>query len=120
MPQVELTLDQKLAAKHAAKTDWDTDKKNWVYISIPVENPLGEPHASISNNNHSFEAGKTYLVPPLVAQDVHERIKLYGRECVRRLQPNRDIKSLQQVVIGSASGGLYTPVDPGSIPDTTA
>lgn len=114
----ELTLQEKIDAKHIAKTDWDTPKDNWEYISIPEEDAIGRKHATVSNNNRNFEAGKTYLVPPAVAVDVRERLKIFNRECVRILQPKRDYKSEQQVDkfgTGSAAGIGVQSVDPSTI-----
>lgn len=102
-PVTPLTLDQKIAAKQAAKTDWQTDQKDWEYISIPAENALGEKHDTMGLNSHYFEAGKTYLVPPKVAETIKERLAVYAKACVRVLQPRRDYVSEQQVAIGSSS-----------------
>jgi hypothetical protein len=108
------TLQERIDAKHSAKTVWDSPKDRWEYITIPEENPLGEKHASIANNNHVFEAGKTYLVPPEIAEDVKDRLRVYQRACVRVLQPTRDYKAERQVAIGSTNPG-GNAVDPSTI-----
>lgn len=109
----EKTLQDRIEAKQRMKTDWDTDKSTWEYITIPEEDGLGRVHASVSNNHHVFEAGKTYLVPPVVAADVRERLKLFNRECVRVLQPRRDQRSENQVAMFGTPGAQA--VDPASI-----
>lgn len=95
---VEKSLEQKIAEKAAQKTDWDTDKKNWEWVTIPRENSLGEKHAEIIlNGKHEFTAGNKYLVPPAVADYITERLAIYARACVRILQPRRDYSAENQV-----------------------
>jgi hypothetical protein len=97
MAEKILTLEEKINKKSSDKTVWDTPKESWENISIPEENALGEPHASIWNNKHEFKAGQTYLVPPAVAGDVRDRLRAYAKSCVRVLQPRRDVKSEMEV-----------------------
>lgn len=92
---------------------WTTDKSNWEYVSIPAENALGYPHDTISVNRHEFKAGQTYLIPPEVALDVKDRLKVYARATIRTLQPRRDYAAERQVSIGSASAAVA--VDPSTL-----
>src|SRR5690349_10198079 len=94
------TLDERMAAKATQKTDWDTDQSTWEFITIPEENALGERHDSMSLNSHVFEPGKTYRVPPKVAETMRDRLKVYARACVRVLQPKRDVDAERRVAIG--------------------
>jgi hypothetical protein len=112
MAVVDKSLEQKFEEKRTAKTVWDTDKKNWVYVTIPAENALGEVHDAIGINDRSFGPDivrdpntdsvvavhpKTYLVPPEAAETINERLAVYNRACVRILQPKRDYKAEAQV-----------------------
>lgn len=117
MATPEKTLQERIEAKHAAKTVWDTDKKNWEYISIPEENALGEAHCSMGLNQHQFDPGQTYLVPPEVARTLKDRLKVYAKSCVRVLQPKRDYESENQVATGSTNPGqrAATHTDPSLI-----
>ena len=85
-----LTTQEKLDLKAKMPTAWTTDKKDWVYLTIPEENALGEKHDTMGLNTHYFEAGQTYLVPKEVYDTITERLKVYARACVRVLQPKRD------------------------------
>lgn len=105
MPAIEKTLEQKVLEKKAAKTVWDSDKKDWVNLSIPAENSLGEKHAPISVNGHEFEAGRSYLIPPQVAETVNDILRNYNRSCIRVLQPRRDVTAEMQVDRFTHSGG---------------
>jgi len=111
----ELTLQQKIDAKHNAKTVWDSPKDTWEYITIPAENAIGETHAPVTNNRHKFEAGNTYLVPPAVAEDVRDRLKVYAKASVRVLQPKRDYDAERKVSTYGSSGSIAVPVDPATI-----
>jgi hypothetical protein len=108
------TLAERIEAKRMAKTDWDTDKKNWEYISIPAENAIGERHDSVAVNEHVFDAGQTYLVPPAVAASVKERLAVYAKACIRILQPKRDVTSEQQVQLFGRNKTVQ-PVDPSTL-----
>ena len=83
MATIEKPLAQRQAEKRSAKTDWDTDKKDWTYVNIPAENALGQKHDTIRINEHEFEAGQSYLVPPAVAETVNERLAAYARANIR-------------------------------------
>jgi len=112
MPVAEAkTLEQKQFDKRNAKTVWQSDKKDWEYVTVPAQNALGETHSPIVINEHEFgpkitrnengevikiEDGK-YLVPPEAAITIRERCQVYAKECVRILQPKRDFKSEQLV-----------------------
>lgn len=96
------------------QTAWQTDKETWEYISIPEENALGYKHESIGLNEHKFDAGKTYLVPPEVATYVRERLKVYARSVVRTLQPNRDTVAENAVSVGTSNAGAKA-IDPTTI-----
>lgn len=93
----EPTLAQKIDAKHRMKTDWDTPKDTWENVHVPKENVLGEPHDTMSINNHVFEPGQTYLVPPKIAETLKERLSTYNRGIRRRLMPNRDFEAERAV-----------------------
>lgn len=82
---------------------WETPKETWEYFSIPTETPLGEPHDNFSINHRTFKAGQTYLVPKEVADYLKERLRVYTKESVRRLQPNRDVTAEHAVNFGSAN-----------------
>lgn len=94
---------------------WDTPKETWRYVTVPEEDPLGKGYPNISLNKDVFSAGKTYLVPPQVADYINDRIKVFNRSCVRLLQPNVDLKSIGEVNVGSANmnvlGHQAVPVD---------
>ena len=111
----DLTLEERIAKKAAQKTVWQTDQKDWVYISIPEENALGEKHDTMGLNTHYFEAGQTYLVPQEVADTLKERLKVYARACVRVLQPKRDYGAEKAVEHFGTKGG--TPIDPSVLKD---
>lgn len=108
----EVTLQDKIDAKQKQKTVWSTDQKDWVYISIPDENALGEKHDTMGLNTHYFEAGQTYLVPPEVYQTLKERLSVYAKACVRVLQPKRDYAAEKAVNTFGTKGG--TPIDPST------
>src|SRR5436309_1844040 len=103
-----MSLDTK-AEKNTQPIDaWKTAKETWEYVTLPEEDPLGKAFPSISLNKHIFNAGKTYLVPKVVALYVNDRIKVFNKSCVRLLQPNVDMKSLSEVSAGSANApGQY-------------
>ena len=91
---------------------WKTDKSNWEYVSIPSENAIGEVHANLSisgpHQYHLFEAGKTYLVPPIVATTLRERLRAYMQSRIRVYSPTRDMKSVNEQArmgVGSAQLG---------------
>lgn len=94
---------------------WTTSQEGWEYVSIPEEDPLGTKFHSISLNKNYFDAGQTYKVPPPVAMFLRDRIKVYNKSCVRLLQPNVDLKSINEVQTGGArvapSGDRPTFVD---------
>ena len=90
---------------------WQTDQSTWEYITIPEDNAIGEKHAAIGNNRHTFEAGKTYLVPPAVAMDVRDRLKAYAKSVVRVMRPNVDVAAQHAVAVGSANSAGAQPVD---------
>lgn len=97
-----------------AKVDpWETPKETWEYITIPKETALGDPHDDLSINQRKFEAGKKYLVPKEVAEFLTERLFIYNKECVRRLQPTRDYASERAVSYGSAIAAQ--PIDASTI-----
>lgn len=89
--------------KVETKDPWQTPKETWQYVTVPDEDPLGHAHPTVSLNKHVFEPGKTYLLPPQVAEYVTDRVRVYARSCVRQLQPNVDLKSLREVAVGTAN-----------------
>lgn len=91
-----------LKPKVATVDPWQSDKATWQYVTIPEEDPLGKRFPSIGLNAQHYESGQTYLVPPVVAVYVNDRIKVFNRSCIRLLQPNVDMKSLNEVSVGSA------------------
>ncbi len=97
----QMTLDERMAAKAVQKTDWESDQSTWEYITIPEENALGEKHDAMSINSHEFFPGKTYKVPPKIAETLRDRLKVYARACVRVLQPKRDVDAERHVAMGS-------------------
>lgn len=99
------------AIKPQTNTDpWKSDQTTWEFVSIPDEDALGYAHPPIGLNAHSFEAGKTYKVPPQVAAFVRERLKAYQRATVRVMSPKRDFAAEQAVAVGSANARNTTPV----------
>lgn len=94
---------------------WESPKETWQYVNIPDEDPLGKKFATISMNSHKFEAGRTYQLPAPVAVYVLDRIKQYNKACVRVLQPNVDLKSLNEVAVGSQTPQAGTVVDGNTI-----
>lgn len=68
---------------------WTTDQADWQYVTIPIENNLGFPHDALSENHHKFEPGKTYFIPKLVAESVNERLRVYAKQCIKLIQPQR-------------------------------
>lgn len=111
----EITIADKIAAKQNAPTVWTTDQKDWVYVTIPEENALGEKHDTMGLNTHYFEAGKTYLVPQEVAAFLKERLSVYAKACIRVLQPKRDISAEKAVELYGTKGGR--PVEPSVLQD---
>jgi len=116
MADFKTDLDKKFEAKQKAKTEWDTEKTNWEYVSVPEENALGERHDTISINGRWFWApGTTTLTPPMTAKTVKERLRAYARGCVRILQPKRDTEAERLVAVGTASPAKFTPVDASTV-----
>src|SRR5208337_4489860 len=114
LAKLPMTLEEKQEAKQKDPTNvWKSDQANWEYIAIPATNALGEMHASLSVNEYSFEPGQTYKVPPTVAGTLRERLLVYAKECVRVLQPKRDVASEMLVAkYGQGGPGNIVPVDP--------
>lgn len=105
--------------KKPAPTDaWLSDRETWQYITIPEENPLGEVHATMGMGKHNFEAGKTYLVPPPVAEFLRERLKVYTKSVIRILQPGRDLAALRVVPVGTVGGQVANPVEASEVTST--
>jgi hypothetical protein len=66
------------------------DKSDWQYVEIPADDPLGKPHADIFLNHFHFKAGTKHFVPPEIATELKERMKIYAKETLRILMPNQD------------------------------
>ena len=110
----QLTLDERIEAKKAlAAKDWQSDRTDWQWITIPEENAIGQEHATVSVNDHEFLAGQTYQVPPKIAETVRERLRVYTKACVRILQPKRDVDIDRQ--LGTAGRHQAQPVNPASL-----
>lgn len=84
-----------------------SDKTNWEYVTLPEEDALGNPHPPIGLNSETFEAGKTYLLPPAIAAYVKDRLKVYARSAVRVLSPRRDVDAENRVALGSANARAF-------------
>jgi hypothetical protein len=102
-------------AKIEAVDPWETDKSTWEYVGVPAENALGEVHATMGNNRHNFQAGKTYLLPQAYAEDLKERLKVYARSCIRILQPKRDMDAVNRVPVGSVGGSQIYAVEASEV-----
>lgn len=100
------SLEVPLPAKPTTKPGddpWKTDRSTWVHVSVPAENIDGGIHPSISLNKYTFEAGKTYLVPQLVADYVNDRLQVYAKSCIRLYRPNLDTDAQLRVAVGSTN-----------------
>jgi hypothetical protein len=105
---------------------WHTSKETWEYVSIPAENAIGEVHANLSisgpNQMHIFEAGNTYLVPPIYATTLKERLKAYQSAKIRVYSPTRDMVAVNaqaKMGVGSAqAGGEQISHDPSMVSPT--
>src|SRR5271154_1678033 len=88
---------------------WDTPEETWQFVTIPDEDFLGKRFPSISLNKFTLQAGQTSKVPAQIAAYFNDRIKVFNKSCVRLLQPNADLKSINEVATGtsapSAPGG---------------
>jgi len=90
---------------------WKSDQETWQYVTLPDEDPLGKKFPNIGLNANTYKGGETYLVPPQVADYIKDRIKVFNRSCIRLLQPNADMKSINEVSAGSASSPNSQLVD---------
>lgn len=86
-----------------------TDEKiaaGWRYVTLPAKNPVFSKadYPVVTINNMKFLAGHSYLVPPLIADTVEERMKTFHREQIRLLQPDQDATALNDLNVGQHNG----------------
>lgn len=96
---------------------WKSEKTNWEYVTIPAENAIGEVHADISisgpSQYHLFKHGETYLVPPIYAATIKDRLRAYMASRIRVYSPSRDMSAVTaQGKSGVGSAQLGTDVQP--------
>jgi hypothetical protein len=96
-----MSFDKEKDAKRKPVNAWDTPVETWQYVTVPEETPLGKQFPAIRLNKDTFEAGKTYNVPAEIAAYVNDRVKVAQRADVRLLQPNADLRSINEVARGS-------------------
>lgn len=93
------------------------DKASWVFVTVPVEDAIGNAHHDLWLNKDCYKAGQAHLVPPDVAVTLNERLRVNAKAAVRVLQPRRDMEAVNAVGIGSVAGHGAMAVDPNTIPE---
>ena len=106
----EKSFNERMDEKAVQKTDYDTPQDNWEFVTIPEENALGEKHDNMSINHRVFEAGKTYKLPPKIAETLKERLRVYMQSTRRILQPRLDANAMKVVAEKGTPGGSF--IDP--------
>jgi len=79
-----------------------TGRENWVYVTIPTHDLLGDVHPGIGINLEHWGPG-THLVAPDKAQQISERLRVFDQATLRVLSPRKDLLSISQ---NRGSGGL--------------
>lgn len=87
-------IAKKSAQKDAVIMHKGTDG---VYITVPEDNKLGNPHPGAAINQDRFEAGKTYYVHPDIAEELQERLEIYDEHTLRLLLSRVNKKALRQL-----------------------
>lgn len=101
-----MSFDKAADAKRKVVDPYDTPKETWQFVTVPDEDPLGKKFPNISLNKDVFEAGQTYKLPLQVVAYIQDRVKTFNRSCVRLLQPNADLKSINEVNAGTTNNSV--------------
>lgn len=72
-----------------------------VFITIPEVDIYDNVHPGVRLNRVSFDAGKTYKVPPDIGAEVQDRLDRFEKESIRLLRPKTDQRAINDVNRGS-------------------
>lgn len=84
-----------MAEAVVAKNTKQEERK--VFITIPKETLMGDPHPRISENWDNYEPGQTYEVSLEVAKELNEIIERRRKYDIRILRPTADPTTMQQL-----------------------
>ena len=98
-----MSFSEKAPLIPASYDPWKSSKETWEYVTIPDEDPTGLKFPSIGLNKIEFRAGRTYQVPPSVAEYVKGRVKAFNKSVTRLFSPQIDRVALNDVAVGSTA-----------------
>ncbi len=83
-------IDKNKAVVHYKKSDG-------VYVVIPEYDKLGNPHQGAAINEYRYEAGKTYYMEPVFAEELERILEIYDEQTLALLMGRINKRALAQL-----------------------
>lgn len=73
---------------------YNIPKSEWRNVRVPDRDLFDYIHPGITLNARHYGPG-VHLVPPVVAEEIEERLEIFAHQNIRVLQPKKDLKMIK-------------------------